>query len=139
MRYSPPVPPRWALGSLVAYAALALGLRGGVPFVRFPAFQFPVAEEATAVPVFLADGERADIRDFTAFAGVGPDAVDVRHLGIACSVEHLLFEQRDWLADNAGEGGPVRAEIGLLVLSVGEDGRLATTTRIDATGTARRR
>ncbi|MFZ5482335.1 MAG: hypothetical protein ACOZNI_36575 [Myxococcota bacterium] len=130
----------WAVGSCLAYGALSLGLGGGgVPFVRFPAFQFPVAREATAVPLFLADGERADVRDYTAFAGVGPDDVDVRHEGYACSVEHKLHEQRAWLAENAGEGGPVRVEIGLLILSLDEAGRLVATPRVDATGTARPR
>lgn len=132
------VPSRVALVALGVYVALAVS-RLGVPLTRFPAFQFPVAQGTTAIPVFYADGQIADIEDYTDFTGISPDAVDVRHEGYACAVEHRLHEQRDWLAHHQGAAlDGVRVEIGLLLLSVQGD-RVVSEPRIDATGTARPR
>jgi hypothetical protein len=141
-------PPRrralpWAVGACAVYMALALTFGGGLPFVRFPAFTFPAAQGATAVPLFLADGAPADIAAYTDFVGIDPDAVDVKHHGVACSVEHGLYEQQHWLREHAAAPGsapgPVRVEIGLRILDLDETGALREVLRVDAAGTARLR
>lgn len=137
------LPPRaWGPLTFGVWVCLSLLLRGGVPFVHFPAFQFPAAGGTTAVPLLLADGADADIRDFTGFAGLDPSDVDTGHHGVPCSVEHRLYEARAWLAGHLAPDdapGPVRIQLGLRILSVDEDGALHQVDRIDGTGTATRR
>jgi hypothetical protein len=133
----------WAPLAGGIYVTLALFTGEALPFVHFPFFQFSRSEGAVAVPVLLADGELASPEDFTDFSGIDPEKIDVTHIGLGSSVEHKFFEQRDWIRDHrAAPGappGPVAIEVGIRVLSIDEHGRLKTGTRVDVTGTARRR
>lgn len=133
----------WAPLAGAIYVALALTAGGALPFVHFPFFQFSHSEGAVAVPVLLADGELALPEDFTDFAGIDPEKIDVTHIGLGSSVEHKFFEQRDWIRDHraapSAPPGPVAIEVGIRVLSLDDQGRLKTGTRIDVAGTARRR
>ena len=129
----------WALGSCALYLALAFGLRGGPPFVRFPAFAFPDTGGVMALPLFLADGQPAQVRDFEGFAGVGPQAVDIEHKGLPSVVAHRFVEDAHWIGEHRGDGGDVAVEVGLRVLRVDGDGVVGVVDRIDGRGTARRR
>lgn len=139
--------PQWgqssvALWSCALYVGLALGLRGGVPFVRFPAFGFPTASGETAVLLFRAGGVDARVRDFSDFTGIQGADVDVRHRGIACSSEHALYEAAEWIAGHQAGGDPggdtVPVQVGLRILGLGPDGDVVERLRIDREGTARR-
>lgn len=123
----------------VGFLALVFGLRGGVPFVRFPAFAFPDTGGVMALPLFLADGQPADPTDYVDFAGFGADAVDVEHPGLPSVVAHRFHEAHAWIGAHPGAGGDVHVEVGLRVLRVGSDGRVRTEDRIDGRGSARRR
>lgn len=129
----------WAAGSCAVYLALAFGLRGGLPFVRFPAFAFPDTGGVMALPLFLADGQPAQASDFEAFAGVGPEAVDIEHTGLPSVVAHRFVEDAHWIAEHRGDGGDVVVEVGLRVLRVDGNGVVGVVDRIDGRGTARRR
>lgn len=134
---------RWgsafAVASCVVYLALAFTLRGGVPFIRFPAFAFPDTGGVMALPLFLADGERADATDFVDFAGVGPEAVDIEHRGLPSVVAHSFHELQRWIGEHPGSGGDVEVIVGLRVLRQAPDGTLTREDRVDGRGTARRR
>jgi hypothetical protein len=146
-------PARPALGAFGVYVALSLGssrdfgldlgVGGGVPFVRFPAFQFPLATGPTAVPFFRADGVEGPVERWTDFQGIDPAAIDLRHEGYACSVEHQLHEQQHWIREHLAPAwappGSARVELGLRIVALDADGRVATTLRVDAAGTASRR
>ena len=129
----------WALGVCVTFLALTFGLRGGLPFIRFPAFAFPDTGGVMAVPLFLADGAPADPADFVDFAGVGPGAVDVDHAGLPSVVAHRFVEAQAWLRDHPGAGGDVAVIVGLRVLRTNADGGVEIEDRIAGRGTARRR
>jgi len=128
-----------AATAAVVFWGLVFGLRGGLPFVRFPAFAFPDTGGVMAVPLFRADGAEADPTDFVDYAGVGPAAVDLTHDGIPSVVAHRFREAEAWLREHPGPGGPVHVEVGLRVLRVSADGRVHTEDRIDGRGTARPR
>lgn len=128
----------WALGSCAIYLAVSLVLRGGVPFVRFPAFAFPDTGGVMALPLFLADGEPAEATDFEGFAGVGPEAVDVAHTGLPSVVAHRFYDLQSWIAAHPGDGGDIAVIVGLRVLRRGPDG-VTVGDRVDGVGTARRR
>ncbi|GDX80616.1 hypothetical protein LBMAG42_24270 [Deltaproteobacteria bacterium] len=130
----------WAAGACALYLALAFGVRGGVPFVRFPAFAFPDTGGVMAMPLFLANGEPAEVTDFTDFMGVGPEAVDVVHTGLPSVVSHRFYEAQSWIGEHPGErAGDVEIAVGLRVLRVLPDGSVAREDRVDGRGTARRR
>lgn len=130
----------WAAASCLVYLALAFGVRGGLPFVRFPAFAFPDTGGVMALPLFLADGEPAEVTDFTDFVGVGPEAVDVVHEGLPSVVLHRFYEAQTWIRGHPGVGpGDVAVTVGLRVLRVRPDGSVAREDRVDGRGTARRR
>ncbi len=130
----------WALGPCLVYLALAFGVRGGLPFVRFPSFAFPDTGGVMALPLFLANGEPAEATDFVDFAGVGPEAVDVVHEGLPSVVAHRFYEQPQWIGEHPGAvGGEVQVEVGLRVLRVQADGSVSREDRVDGRGTARRR
>lgn len=128
----------WSVVPCVGFLALVFGLRGGLPFVRFPAFAFPDTGGVQALPLFYADGVPADPSDYVDFAGVGPDAVDVEHPGLPSVVAHRFVEAQAWIAGHPGAGGPVEVQVGLRVLRRGADGRVRVEDRIDGRGTARR-
>ncbi|MDP2307822.1 MAG: hypothetical protein Q8P18_17485 [Pseudomonadota bacterium] len=131
---------KWAVGACALYVGVALTFGAGLPFVRFPAFTFPRSAGATAVPLFLADGVPGDIEAYVDFVGIDPQAVDVAHRGVACSVEHRLYEQQHWLrghgAPAGSPAGPVVVQIGLRILDLDPHGELIEIQRVDATGTA---
>lgn len=130
----------WAAGACLVYLGLAFGVRGGLPFVRFPAFAFPDTGGVMALPLFLADGEPAEVADFTDFVGVGPDAVDLVHEGLPSVVAHRFHETASWIATHPGtEAGDVDVTVGLRVLRVQADGSVSREDRVDGRGTARRR
>lgn len=130
MRPSPP-----ALVAFAAWILLALGSRG-LPLVRFPIFQFPRSEGPSVSFAFFAAGEPAAIEDYEGFHGFGPEAVDLRHEGYACGVQHKLHEAADWIGRHPGEGpGPVPVSLGLRIFSPTAEG-VHSTVRVDARGTA---
>ena len=130
----------WAAGSCLIYLALAFGARGGVPFVRFPAFAFPDTGGVMALPLFLADGEQAEVSDFVDFVGVGAGAVDLAHSGLPSVVQHRFYEAQAWIGEHPGStAGNVEIAVGLRVLSVEPDGSVSREDRVDGRGTARRR
>lgn len=130
----------WALGPCLVYLGLAFGVRGGLPFVRFPAFAFPDTGGVMALPLFLANGEPAEATEFTEFAGVGPEAVDVVHEGLPSVVLHRFYETQSWIAAHPGTGvGEVEVTVGLRILRVQADGSVSREDRVDGRGTARRR
>ena len=134
MRLSTP-----ALYACLAWLALVLFVRSGPPFVRFPAFAFPDTGGVMALPIFLANGAPAEVSDYTNFAGIGAEDVDVVHDGIPSVVAHRFYELQRWIAEHPGSGGDVEVVVGLRILRVGTDGVLHEEARIDARGTARRR
>ncbi len=131
-------PPTTAALPFAAYVLLALGVGGGVPFVRFPAFSFPLVQPPAAVPIFVADGILSEPTDFVDFAALPGAQVDVDHPGYTSPVAHRFVETRRWLDDHQGAGGPVTVAVGLRVFHFSEGGDIVTTDRIDATGSARR-
>lgn len=134
--------PAIAAGVAVLYLVLAGLLGGRVPFLERHMFQFAAMDGPVVVPLFRADGVRADVHGFTDFQDLPPESVDVAHVGFQCSVEQHVRDQQAWLAshqaDPTSPAGPVVAEVGFLVMEAGPDGRIDTTVRIDATGRARR-
>lgn len=123
--------------------ALALFAGEYLPFARFPFFTFPKTREPNAVPVILADGQLARVEDFTDYSGIDPDKIDVVHIGLASTVQHMFHEQESWIRDHrapAGSApGPIRIELGVRIVSVDQEKGLQMATRIDAQGTAQRR
>lgn len=135
--YTRPVRP--AALSAAVYVALALLAREGLPFVRFPAFRFPVANGAVAVPLFRVDGVDASPEDYVGFHGLSGADVDVHHAAYACAVEHRLHELAAWIDAQPGAApGTASVELGLRILEEA-DGRIVERARVDATGTARPR
>ena len=128
-----------ALYACLAWLTLVLFVRTGLPFVRFPAFAFPDTGSVMALPIFLADGQPAEVSDYTDFAGVGPSDVDVVHDGVPSVVAHRFYELQRWIAEHPGAGGEVAVTVGLRVLRVAPDGTVHEEARIDGRGTARRR
>lgn len=138
-----PTPSPWAPLTFVVWVGVSLWWRDGVPFLKFPAFQFPSADGVTAVLLFRADGADATVTDFEGFSGIGPGDIDTAHHGVPCSVEHRLYEAQRWIADHPQtEERPdkiVVIEVGLRMVSVDEEGRLRQVDRVDAVGAARPR
>lgn len=115
-----------------------------MPLAHHTMFVFSLPQQATVVPYFLVNGHPEPITDYDDFEGIGPDDVDVTHVGFECSVEHKLFEQRAWLAEHARgsapaarQGAPVPVELGFWVMDIAADGRVSVTPHPVATGTAR--
>ncbi len=132
-------PTPWALAACGAFLLLNFGLRGGLPFVRFPAFAFPDTGGVMAVPLFRADGESASAEAFTDFSGVEGAAVDMEHPGLPTVVAHRFYEVRAWIDGHRGAGGDVSVEVGLRVLRSGPDGAITIEDQVNGHGTARRR
>lgn len=133
--------PRPAVIALLAYLALAAGLGGQLPFVQWSMFRFHLPTGSTAMPLFRADGERAQAESYTDFVGLPPSVVDVKHIGHESGVEHKFHDLALWLkqhqaAPDAGQQ-PVQIEIGLTILRFDAQGKVLTEARIDATGSAR--
>jgi hypothetical protein len=125
--------------AFAVYLVLATVGRDRLPLIQLRMFAFRAATGPVVVPLTLADGEVAAIEDYVDFAHLPPESVDVEHRGYECSVEHRFHEARAHLAAHQGGGGPVRIEVGVVILSLGPDGSVQRRRRIDAEGRARRR
>lgn len=122
---------------------LALSLRLGERFVfsRYSMYSTLGARDHGAVPIVLADGQPAEIDAFEAFSGIS--VADIYPDGIACSLEWRVRELERWVASHqAAPGavpGPVRIELGFLLLKVAANGELHEEQRITARGQGRKR
>jgi hypothetical protein len=125
------------------YVLASLTSRGSFMFAVFPMFGFPVAAHGTtAVPLFLADDERADIETYDSFFEIEEHAVDATHEGTDSSVAHMYREQAAWIARHrvtAAEPGSVRCAIGSTFVSIDADAVVTTRDRITARGLCKRR
>ncbi len=129
-----------ALVAFGSYLSAALLVGGHVPLVERRMFEFPSGAEPMVAPLFRADGVWASPWSYTGFGGVRPEDVDVAHQGYRCTVQQHFSEQQAWIAAHpaaADSGpGPVVIEVGVVILSVGPEGKVYAEDRVDARGTA---
>jgi hypothetical protein len=154
-------PPRPAL------VAFAVVLGGGVvlgetfPFSRFSMYAGIEPRDRGATPVFLADGEIVPVEQFDAFqlevdAWRSPE-------GIPTTMDYLTNDIAGWIRAHPSPVAPgvppapvapgvppapvapgvppgcVRAELGWVISTRGDDGAIAQSTLVQSSGTACRR
>jgi hypothetical protein len=131
-------PPRPAL------VAFAVVLGGGVvlgetfPFSRFSMYAGIEPRDRGATPVFLADGEIVPVEQFEGFQ-LDVDAWRSPE-GIPTTMDYLTNDIAGWVRAHPGDTScAVRAELGWVISTRGDDGAIAQSTLVQSSGTACRR
>ena len=122
---------------LFSVGCLLLGNR--YPFSKFELYADAGHRSAGAVPLFLADGQEANISDYTAFSGLVTE--EFLPSNIPTSVTWMVEEARRWVDDHpATDGeGPTKVAFGFRILRIGDDGTIVEEQRLLQKGTAWKR
>jgi len=117
------------------YASASL-LAGEVfPLSRFSMYADARAYGTSHVPVFLADGEPADIRDYRRFSGLDPALMGPGRR--ICSLGFEVDEAERWVADHTGtEAGPSSVAYGYVSVRLVDGAVVRGEPEIVTRGTA---
>ncbi|HMV66758.1 MAG TPA: hypothetical protein PKA64_07900 [Myxococcota bacterium] len=120
------------------------------PFTQVPMYSgvgVQGARRTAAIPVFLADGQQADIRSFERFTGPPPRDMmpwagcraNGKCYPLPCSMSFIPEDDARWVTDHtdpAGAAGPVHAAYAYLMLEDDGDGGYRRSLDIMWEGTA---
>jgi hypothetical protein len=106
------------------------------PFSKFNLYSHTVQRRQSAVAVFLADGEPADVWAYTDFSGLSGQAF--LDADFPTGLQWISFELARWVDDHSsGSGpGPVAVSIGYRCFSVDSKGQVHEEIKILQEGRA---
>jgi hypothetical protein len=128
------------LAALISCCLYVIGCRlfgENFPFSNFNLYSNTSQRTHSAVPVFFADGEPANIWEFDRFSGLAADKFLPQDM--PTGLTWMAHEAARWVREHPNEEsepGPVKADYGFRVFAVGEDGCIEEEIKILESGCA---
>ena len=123
--------------SCIVYAIGCRFIGEHFPFSKFNLYSDTSQRTNSAVPVFLADGEPANIWEFDRFSGFSAD--EFLPQDMPTGLTWMAHEAARWVREHPNEEselGPVKADYGFRVFAVGEDGCIEEEIKVLQSGSA---
>jgi hypothetical protein len=128
------------LAALISCCLYVIGCRvfgEHFPFSNFNLYSDTSRRTHSAVPVFFADGEPANIWEFDRFSGLSADEFLPQEM--PTGLTWMVHEAARWVREHPNEEsdlGPVKADYGFRVFAVGKDGCIEEEIQILQSGCA---